>query len=273
MSQPPQPCTGQQDPHILPVATARKQFPQRMQDARERGVPLAGAGGGPVADEVLERLRHADSLGGAAGRLHLADVVVELALGDAVEVHGVAHDAVADLLVPLQQRGDVVELFAVPHLALEQLRAGCLTVSAIGLGGKLRDFPSSVGGTNRSLLLGGVDVQGLQPVELRLLRLGVRREAAEGLEEPAARVVVVPFAVLPVHALEQPLFLLEMPLRVRLARQAAIFGDDKVELADLKDDLRGLSVMRTVNSSGLGGYETTEVGSCLSVSESRTSML
>lgn len=76
--------------------------------------------------------------------------------------------------------------------------------------------------TDSLLLLGHVAVQALQPVKLLLVGLGVVGEAADGLEEAAARVVLVPPAVLPAHPPEQPLLLPELALRLFRARRRLI---------------------------------------------------
>lgn len=145
-----------------------------------------GARGCPVPDEVLQSLRHADSLGGPTGLFHNSDMLVQLLLADAVEIHGVAHDVVAELLILFEQLGNVGKLLAVLDRSLEELYQ---------LAKPLLNHGSAKEGAHRFLLPWHVAIQSFQPAEFRLLGISVGGESSEGLKEAMARMVFVPGAV------------------------------------------------------------------------------
>lgn len=97
---------------------------QSSQDAGKCRVPFVGARSCPVSDKVLQRLRHADLVRSAAGRLHGPRVLVQLVLVNTVELHGISHNIIADLLVFLDELGNVCKLLAVLDLSFEQLGLG-----------------------------------------------------------------------------------------------------------------------------------------------------
>lgn len=187
-------------------AAARGEGPEGFQNAWEGGVPLVRAFGGPVPDEVLERLRHADSVDGAAGCCHLPYVAVELGPVDVVEVEGVPDKGVAQVLVLCDELGDRGELFAVADLALEK-----------GL-----------------VLFGDVAVQPLEPVDFGELRLGIGGEPAQGLEQAVARVVLVPAAIAPADRLEEAFLFGELPACVESENRRVVGRDQHEGLPDLK---------------------------------------
>ena len=88
-------------------------------------------------------------------------------------------------------------------------------------------------------------VQPLQPVELDLLGFGVGREAAEGLEQAMAGVMLIPGAALLLQPLKQPLLFLEMPLRVWFAWRMStyVLGQNDFELVDFIDEVLRLSIV------------------------------
>lgn len=86
--------------------------------------------------------------------------------------------------------------------------------------------------TYEVLLARDVAVVVAPAVEVGAVELGVAGEGVQGVEEAVARVVLVELAVLAAHALEQPGFLVEVPL----AEGWRCLGDHHI-LDDRDDDL------------------------------------